>query len=61
MMNTLLRYLLIALLALIPGCSSSGKFFDATAPEDLDLNIPAEKLVKNGMEEYSRGKYFVAL
>ncbi len=53
--------LVILLLALISGCSSSGKFFESSAPEDMNLALPPETLVMKGMEEYNRGKYFVAI
>jgi len=54
-------YALLLMVALSAGCSASGKFFESTVPEDMNLNIPAETLVKKGLEEYRRGKYFVAL
>jgi len=52
---------LLAILSFAAGCSSTGNFFDTAAPEDLNLNIPVETLVSKGMQEYNRGKYFVAL
>lgn len=53
--------LCIFLFVILSGCSTSGKFFEATAPENLNLAFPPETLVKKGMEEYNRGKYFVAI
>ncbi len=52
---------IIALLALLAGCSASGKFFEDTAPKDMDLSMAPQILAQKGMEEYNRGKYFVAL
>lgn len=54
-------YVFLLIIALTAGCSASGNFFESTVPEDMNLNMPAETLVKKGLEEYRRGKYFVAL
>lgn len=43
------------------GCSTTGNLFESIAPEDMNLNHPPATLVKKGMEEYNRGKYFMAL
>ena len=51
----------IALITLLTGCSSVSSFFESTAPEDMNLALPPETLVKKGMEEYNRGKYFMAI
>ncbi len=53
--------LCIFLIVLLSGCSSTGRFFESSAPENLNLALPPETLVKKGMEEYNRGKYFVAV
>jgi len=53
--------ILLAMFAGLAGCSATGNFFEATTPEDLNLNIPVETLVKKGMDEYNRGRYFVAI
>ena len=53
--------LVIVLVVLLNGCSSISSFFESTAPEDMNLALPPETLVKKGMEEYNRGKYFMAV
>jgi outer membrane protein assembly factor BamD len=53
--------LLSLLLVTLPGCSSTGNFFETTVPEDMNLNFPAETLIRMGMDDYNRGKYFVAI
>ena len=47
--------------AAMSGCSTIKGFFDPSVPDDIDFKLPAETLVKNGMDEYNRGKYFMAL
>ncbi len=47
--------------ALQAGCSSTGNFFESTVPEDMNLNIPAQTLIDKGMEDYNKGKYFIAI
>lgn len=42
------------------GCSSISSLFESTVPEDTNFKLPAKTLVKKGMEEYNRGKYFMA-
>lgn len=59
--KTLKLVILLMLFSFISGCSTTGNFFESSAPEDMNLNLPAETLVKNGLEVYNRGKYFVAL
>jgi outer membrane protein assembly factor BamD len=53
--------LVFALIVLLSGCSSISTFFESTAPEDMNLALPPETLVKKGMEEYNRGRYFMAV
>ena len=53
--------IVLALITLMTGCSRVSSFFESTAPEDMNLALPAETLVKKGMEEYNRGKYFMAI
>ncbi|MFN2353636.1 MAG: outer membrane protein assembly factor BamD [Desulfopila sp.] len=53
--------LTICFLTLLPGCSTIGGFFQSSAPEDMNLSLPPETLVKRGMAEYNRGKYFTAI
>lgn len=45
----------------LSGCSSISGFFEPSAPEDMNLKLPAETLVEKGMEEFNRGKYFMAI
>jgi outer membrane protein assembly factor BamD len=45
----------------LSGCSTIKGFFSSSVPDDIDFKLPAETLVKNGMDEYNRGKYFMAL
>ncbi len=53
--------ILMMLMLLLGGCSAAGNFFEATTPEDMNLSIPPQTLAQKGMEEFNRGRYFVAL
>lgn len=53
--------LTVCFLTFLPGCSTIGGFFQSSAPEDMNLSLPPETLVKKGMAEYNRGKYFMAI
>lgn len=53
--------LTVCFLIFLPGCSTIGGFFQSSAPEDMNLSLPPETLVKKGMAEYNRGKYFMAI
>jgi outer membrane protein assembly factor BamD len=45
----------------LSGCSTIKGFFDPSVPDDINFKLPAETLVKKGMDDYNRGKYFMAL
>lgn len=51
----------ICFLTFLPGCSTIGGFFQSSTPKDTNFSLPPETLVKQGMVEYNRGKYFMAI
>ena len=58
------HFLLLILLVLMPfssGCSVFGDLFENSAPQDMNLALPPETLIKKGMEEYNRARYFMAI
>lgn len=62
--HRLRRFLLMILLVLTTfsaGCSAVGDLFENSAPQDLNLALPPETLIKKGMEEYNRARYFMAI
>lgn len=60
--HRLALFIIFALfLAATSGCSSIKSLFDPSVPDDINFKLPAETLVKKGMDEYNRGKYFMAL
>lgn len=59
---------IIFLLSFLGGCSSIKETFNFTSidedgneVETQDINLPAKKLLEQGMEDYSVGKYFTAI
>jgi outer membrane protein assembly factor BamD len=52
---------LALLLFAFSGCSSLKTWFDFSAKEDVDLQVPVKTLASQGMDDYSVGKYFTAL
>lgn len=59
--NSILFVLFFTTSAYLTGCSATGNFFESVAPEDMNLNLPPATLAKKGMENYNRGKYFMAV
>lgn len=59
--NRLQTTVLIFLLLTLTGCATIENFFTSSAPEDMNLNMPAKTLIENGMEEYNKGRYYLAL
>lgn len=55
------RTTLALLFTILSGCSTITGFFEPSVPEDMNFKLPAETLVKKGMDEYNRGKYFMAI
>ena len=53
--------ILIVLMTFSSGCSAVSGLFESSAPEDMNLALPPETLIKQGMEEYNRAKYFMAI
>lgn len=56
-----LLLLLVVLMTLSSGCSAVSSLFESSAPEDMNLALPPETLIKKGMEDYNRAKYFMAI
>jgi outer membrane protein assembly factor BamD len=61
-------FLIISVLGLQGGCSSLKETFNFTSIDEdgnelepRDINLPAKKLIEQGMEDYSVGKYFTAI
>ena len=61
-------FFIIASLLLQGGCASLKETFDFTSIDEdgnelepRDINLPAKKLLEEGMEDYSVGKYFTAI
>jgi len=62
--NAFCRYNLAALLLatlLLSGCTFFDDLFVASAPEDMNLSLAPQTLIEEGMQEYNKGRYYVAV
>lgn len=58
------RHLLVffsVLTLLLSGCTAVSSIFESSAPEDMNLALAPEVLIKKGIEEYNRARYFMAI
>jgi len=46
---------------LFSGCTFLDDLFVASTPEDMNLNLAPQTLIEEGMKEYNKGRYYVAL
>ncbi len=51
----------LATTLLLSGCTFLDDLFVASAPEDMNLNLAPQTLIEQGMEEYNKGRYYVAI
>ncbi len=46
---------------LLSGCTFFDDLFVASAPEDMNLSLAPQTLIEEGMQEYNKGRYYVAV